>query len=157
MPTFAIESNGRLERTAVYLNGEQISGLKEVFLNLDEDGTFDAILQYEGDDKNIYTKSIFTEYLNNIKFVEPSFTEEEASELILFAVDSDGDIEDTVVFIDEEPQDGIVSVFIHIKGTESKNGIKALFNRDKITDIPEFRAEITYRNEDDSLETVGIF
>ena len=157
MATFAIESNGRLEKTVVYYNGQQLGGMKEVFLNLDEDGTFDAILQYEGTDKQIKTKQIFDEYLENLKIVEPSFTEEEAAELHLLTVDSDGDIEDTIVSIDDEELDGIVSMFVHIKSAENKNGISAFFSKDKIPAHMEFKAEITFRNEDDTLETEEIF
>jgi len=46
MATFSIVSNGRIERTFVFFNGEQIAGVKEIFLNINEDGNFDAIIQY---------------------------------------------------------------------------------------------------------------
>jgi hypothetical protein len=157
MATFAIESNGRIEKTVVYFNGQQLGGIKEIFLNLDEDGTFDAILQYEGDDKQIRTKQIFDEYLENLKVVEPSFTEEEARELHLLTIDSDGDIKDTIVTIDEEELEGIVSLFVHIKSAETKNGIRAFFDKNKIPEHVEFKAEITFRNEDDTTETEEIF
>lgn len=158
MATFSIESNGLLEKTAVYYNGQQVGGVKEVFLNLDEEGTFDAIIQYEGADKQIHTKQIFSDYLAGIKTVPPAFTEEEAQELLLFTVESEGDIDTAMVFINEEQQDGIVSVFVHIKGTEEQGGIKSLFSLKKqIPDHPEFVAQITYRNEDESIETEDIF
>ncbi|MBI5324863.1 MAG: hypothetical protein HZB41_06265 [Ignavibacteriae bacterium] len=157
MATFAIESNGRLEKTVVYFNGQQLGGIKEVFLNLDEDGTFDAILQYEGTDKQIRTKQIFDEYLEDVKITEPSFTDEEAEELHLLSIDSDGDIEDTIVKIDNEELDGIVSLFVHIKSAENKNGISVLFSKNKIPEHVEFKAEITFRNEDDTTETEEIF
>lgn len=157
MATFGIESNGRLEKTAVYYNGEQVSGLKEVFINLDENGTFDAILQYEGSDKQIRTKSIFNDYLENVKIVEPSFSEEEAQNLQLFVVESDGEIENTLLFMNDEPVDGVVSLFIHIKAAESITGIGRLFGKSSLPDHVEFKAEITYRNEDDSLDTEGVF
>lgn len=157
MATLAIESNGRLEKTAVYFNGEQIAGIKELFLNLDEEGTFDAIIQYEGTNKQIYTKSIFTDYLDNIKVTEPTFTEEEARALQLIAIDSEGFIDDTYVYLNDEQQDGIVSVLIHIKGAETTSGLRKLLNKSNIPDTVEFKAEITYRNEDDSIETERIF
>lgn len=157
MATLAIESNGRLEKTAVYYNGEQISGIKEIFLNLDEEGTFDSIIQYEGSNKHIYTKNIFNEYLDNIQIVEPSFTEEEAQSLRLFSVDSDGVIDNTILFLNDAELEGVVNVLVHIKGVETKTGLRALFNKDTIPDTVEFKAEITYRNEDDSLETENIF
>ena len=158
MATFTIESNGRIEKTAVYFNGEQLGGIKEVFLNLDEDGLFDAILQYEGTDKQIHTKQIFSEYLTNIRTVEPSFTEEEAENLISLTVESDGFIENTIVLLDVEMLEGIVSVFVHLKGVENKQGIRNIFkNKTYIPEIPEFRAEITFRNEDDQLEMEAIF
>jgi hypothetical protein len=158
MATFSIESNGLLESTAVYFNGEQISGVKEIFLNLDEEGTFDAIIQYTGTDNVQYTKQIFTDYLENLKTVEPSFTEEEAAQLQLFTVESDGGIDSAVVLLNEEQLEGVVSVLIHIKtGGQNKGGIRSLFSKPQIPEHDEFKAEITYRNADDTLETENIF
>ena len=157
MPTLAIESNGRLEKTAVYYNGEQISGIKELFVNIDEDGTFDALIQYEGTNKQIYTKNIFLEYLDNVKVIEPVFTEEEAKFLQLFTIESNGDLDDTYLYLNDELLEGVVNLFIHIKGVENKNGLRKLLNKNNIPDTIEFKAEITFRNEDDSLETERIF
>lgn len=156
MPTFGIESNGRLEKTALYYNGEQLGGVKELFINLDEDGTFDGVIQYEGSDKKIYTKNLFEEHLVNARFVEPSFTEEEAEELHLITIESNGTIESTMVFEYDEPLEGIISLLIHIKGAETKEGLRSLFSK-KVPEQAEFRAEITFRNEDDSIETENIF
>lgn len=160
MATLGIESNGRLEKTAIYFNGEQIGGLKELFLNLDENGTFDAILQYEGSDKVLYTRSVFTEYLTNVKIVEPSFTEEDAQQLQLVEIESDGNIENSIVFYNGEEQFGLISVFIHIKGAgvQKSAGIKGLFGGKTVqTAEAEFKAEFTFRNDDGSTETEEIF
>lgn len=159
MATFAIESNGLLETTAVYYNGKQIGGLKEIFISLDEDGAFDTIIQYEGTDKQLYTKDIFNDYMDKIKVVEPSFTEEEAEELYLFVIESDGTIEQTYIYENDEPDplEGIVSVYIHIKASETKSGIKSYFKRDSLPDHPEFRAEITFREEDGTTTMESIF
>lgn len=158
MPTFAIESNGRLEKTALYYNGEQIGGIKEIFLNLDEDGTFDSIIQYEGKDQQIHTKNIFRDYLTNIKITEPSFTEDEAAELQLFEIESDGDIEDTMLYLNDENLEGVVSVLLHIKSTQEKNSLHKFFaGKRYVPDHVEFKAEITFRNEDNSIETEEIF
>jgi len=158
MATLGIESNGRLEKTAVYFNGEQVGGLKEIFLNLDEDGTFDAVIQYEGSDKNLHTKNIFQEPLFNVKIVEPSFTEEDAQELQLLEVESNGDIENTTVFYNGEVLDGLVNVYIHIKGAKVKSTGLSIFSSKKQDDqLAEFKAEFTFRNEDDSIETEAIY
>lgn len=157
MATFSIESNGRLEKTAIYFNGEQVGGVKELFINMDEEGTFDAIIQYEGSDKQIHNKHIFNDYLEHLKIVEPSFTEEEAASLRLFTIESDGDIEDTMLYINDEDVDGVVSVFIHIKAAENQSGLKSFFKKNNVPDHPEFKAEIVYREFDDSLETEDIF
>jgi hypothetical protein len=159
MPTFAIESNGRLEKTAVYYNGEQIAGLREIFIDIDEDGAFNTIIQYEGGDKEVYTKNIFADYLDNVKTVQPSFTEEDASTLNLFIIESEGDLENTWLYWNDEEEElqGVVSLFIHIKATENKSGIGSLFKKKDVTDRPEFKAQLTFRNEDDSLETEDIF
>lgn len=156
MATLAIESNGRIEKTAVYYNGEQVGGLKEIFLNIDEDGTLDAVIQYEGTNSELYTKNIFEDYLDNLKVVPPSFTEEEASQLTLFVVESNGDIENTLLFINNEPLEGVVNLFLHIKSSKAKSGISSIFKKNIPADI-EFKADITFRNDDDSIETERIF
>jgi antitoxin component YwqK of YwqJK toxin-antitoxin module len=158
MATLAIESNGRIEKTAVYYNGEQISGIKELFLNLDESGTFDAIMQYEGQDSKIYTKNIFSDTLVRLKTTEPSFTEEEAENLILFTIESNGEIDNTALYQNDEPLEGVVSLFIHIKSGNRKSSILQAFSSNSTNDMDSiFKAEITFRNEDDSLETEDIF
>ncbi|MFH1050026.1 MAG: hypothetical protein V1779_03735 [bacterium] len=157
MPAFSIESNGRLEKTAVYYNGEQLGGIKEILINIDEEGTFDAFIQYEGSDKNLYTKQIFTDYFDNVKVVEPTFTEEEAEELQLLTINSDGKIENSILLLNDEEQDGVVSLEIHIKGTNKVSGLKSLFIQNDLSDKPVFKAEITFRNEDDSIETENVF
>jgi hypothetical protein len=157
MATFSIESNGRLEKTALYFNGEQIGGVKELFLNIDEEGTFDAIIQYEGTDKKIHSKHIFNDYLEFLQVVEPSFTEEEAQSLRALTIDSEGEIEDTLVLLDDEQEEGIVSLFVHIKAANNPKGLKAFFNKNNIPEHPEFKAEIVFRYDDGSLETEEIF
>lgn len=159
MATLGIESNGRIEKTAIYLNGERIRGIKELVLNLDEEGAFDAVIQYEGSDKNLYTKQLFSDVLSNIITAEPAFTEEEAVNLQLLEIESDGYIENTSVLRNEQPLDGIVSLLLHIKSADAtKGGLKSIFSSKKNSDAgAEFKATITFRNEDDTLETEDIF
>ena len=159
MPTFAIESNGLLEKTAVYYNGEQLGGVREIFLNIDEEGTFDAIIQYVGKRGEVLSKQIFTDYLDDVRIVPPAFSEEEARNLRMLTVESNGDLDSTLILVNDEPLEGVVSLYVHIKsgGVQNKSGLRALFGKDTIPDRDEFRAEITFRNEDDSLETEGIF
>jgi hypothetical protein len=139
MAEFSIESNGLIEKTAVYYNGEQLRGVKEVMLNLDENGTFDAVIQYATANGTLVSKNVFLDFLEGVQTSEPSFTEEEARQLTLIMVSSDGDIDSASVFINNEEQFGIVSLFIHIKPPS------------------EFRAEITYREDDGRLTTEGVF
>lgn len=160
MPSFSIESNGRLEATTIYYNGEQLGGVREVFLNLDEDGTLDAILQYVGTNGETFTKQIFNDHLESLVVTEPSLTEEEAMSRRLLTVDSSGDIEDTMVLLDDEPLEGMVNLLVHIKGTAKagEKGIRALFKtRNEVSERPEFRAEATFRDDDDTLSTERIF
>lgn len=159
MRSFSIESNGRLENTAIYYNGEQLGGIKEIFLNLDEDGTFDAVLRYEGTDKNMYTKQIFHDYFENVKIRPASFDDEEAQNLQLLTIESDGDIENTVVFRNEQPLDGLICLLVHIKnGSVKESGIKSLFSRAPVSSDPiTFRAELTFRNDDGSTDVEGVF
>lgn len=139
MAEFSIESNGRIEKTAIYYNGEQLRGVQEIVLNLDENGAFDAVLQYMGSDKTVHTKQVFTDYLDDVQTMEASFSEEEAQSLRLLSVHSDGAIEGSSVFINNEEQNGIVRLYVHIKINE------------------EFKAEITFREEDGTLTTEGVF
>lgn len=67
MAEFSIEGNGRLERTAVYFNGQQLDGVREVFINISEDGEFDVLLMYVGSDGQSYTKNVFTDYLDTFR------------------------------------------------------------------------------------------
>jgi len=160
MNSFSIESNGRIEKTALYLNGEQIAGVREVFLNLDESGSFDAILQYQGSDDKVYSKHIFNDHLENIKTRPAAFTEYESQQLQLLTVESTGDIEGTTVLVNDQPLEGITSLLVHIKSPQKGDGggLASLFTTKKaIPDHEEFKAEITFRNEDDSLSTEQIF
>lgn len=159
MRELSIESNGSLEKTAVYINGEQLGGIHQMMLHISEDGDFDTILVYEGTDKQMYTKNLFSDYLENIKKVPPTFTEEEAQFLRLLTVTSDGSLESTIVYIDEEPQDGIVDLLVQIQrgGAPPRGGISSMFKKAEPAERPTFRAEIQFRNADDSLSTELVF
>lgn len=141
MAELSIESNGLLETTAIYYNGTQLRGVREILLNLDENGTFDAIMQYKGTDGELYTRNILQDYPDLIVTTEPSFTEEEARSLRLLTLDSDGTLEGTVVALDGVRQEGIVSLYVQISGPP---GIKLL-------------GEITYREADGQLTKEGIW
>jgi len=160
MATFGIESNGRLENTAVYYNGEQLAGLRQVLLNIAEDGTFDALLSYRGQDGQLYTKNPFTDYLEQVRTMPPSFTEEEAQTLRQLLIESDGDIEHTLVYLDGTLLDGIVHLFVNISvpDAEPPRGF-ALFRKraSESLERPEFRAEITFREADGTQTTEQIF
>jgi hypothetical protein len=158
MREFSIESNGSLEKTALYINGEQIGGIHQLMLHISEDGDFDTIIAYEGSDKQMYTKNLFADYLDNIKKVPPTFSEEDAQYLRLLTVTSDGNLENTMVYINEEPQEGIVDLLVQIqRGSAPQRSITTMFKKQVPGETPTFRAEIQYRNQDDSLSTELIF
>ncbi len=158
MKSLSITSNGRLEKTAIYINGEQLSGIKELFLDLNEDGTFNSVFKYIGSDKNEYIKNIFDDELTFLQVTEPSFTDEELNSLQTITIESDGDINNAYVYWNEEEQGGIVSVFIHIKApTKEKKSIVNLFGKDKVYADSVCSAEITFREEDDSLTIEKVF
>ena len=158
MAVLSIESNGLLEKTAVYYNGSQVAGIKELLINIDEEDTFDALIQYEGTDKQIYTKHVFSDYLNNLKTVPPSFTEEESQELQLFTVESNGEIGDTVLYINEESLEGVVSLFLHIKASKNKSGfLDFLKNKEISSSDVIFKSEISFRNDDGTIDVEEIF
>lgn len=160
MATFGIESNGRLENTAVYYNGEQLAGLRQVLLNLAEDGTFDAVISYRGEDGRLYTKNPFTDYLENIRTMPPSFTEEEARAMQLLVIESDGNIENTLVYLNDEPLEGIVQLFVNISVPDTstqERGFLFWKRSSPPAERADFRAEITFREPDGSLTTENIF
>ena len=158
MPELSIQSNGRLAKTAVYYNGEQLGGIREFYLNLEEDGTFEAVLQYVGIDKEFHTKQIFSEHLDNIKVTNPSFSEEEAGQLQAITIDSDGEVDDTGLWLNDEELEGVISLFVHIKTPEKKKSrVGNIFGSKNENGTEICRAEITFRNEDETTETEIIF
>lgn len=159
MRTFSMESNGRIEKTALYLNGEQIAGVKELLLHIDEDGVFDAIISYEGSDGQRRTKQLFTDHLEKLKVIPPVFTEEEARLLQLLSVESNGEVDDTVLYLNDEPLEGVVDILVHIKTAEQASGMLASLvkGKDAHGENNVFRAEVTFRNEDETIETERIF
>ncbi|MCX8055291.1 MAG: hypothetical protein N3A67_06465 [Ignavibacteria bacterium] len=158
MPTFSISSNGRLEKTVVFYNGEQLTGLKEIYININEEGNFEAIIQYQGTDKKTYVFNIFEDYLINLKTTESTLTDLEFENLVTLTIESDGNLENTSVFIDDEYQEGVVSLYVHIKGADNKDGIrKFLSSKYYIPDTPELYSEIIFRNEDGSFDKEKVF
>ncbi|MGQ9819731.1 MAG: hypothetical protein ACUVQ1_07400 [Candidatus Kapaibacteriales bacterium] len=158
MPTLAIESNGTIEMTAVYYNGNQLAGIRELFLNLDEDGTFDALIVYKDKFGQEYVKHPFNDYLDNIEFKEPTFTEEEAKNLHLLEIESDGNIQNTLVYYDHQPLDGLVNLFLHIKAPIVKKSlISSLLGKGKYTENVEFKATFTFRYEGGQIQSEDIF
>lgn len=161
MATFGIESNGRIDRTALYLNGEQISGVQEVYIHITEDGTFDSVIRYKGSDGVERSKSLFDTFLENISVRPPAFSEEDAKYLRTFVIDSDGSLENTVLFLNDEELDGVTEVFLHIKAPQQKkSGFLSRFSSGS-SGVEEhsavFRAEISYRYDDGSIETEQVF
>ncbi len=157
MRTVAIESNGLIERTAVYINGQCIGGIRELMIHLSEDGDFDSVITYKGTDGQIRTKELLVDYLENLQVLPPPFTEEEAAQLQLLEIETDGDIDSTVVYWNGEPLTGIVDLLIHIRegGTPSRWG--KFLGQQGTGDQDVFVAEITFREEDGSLTTERIF
>lgn len=158
MAVLAIESNGTIEMTAVYYNGNQLAGVRELFLNLDEDGTFETLIVYKDKFGQEIIKNPFVDYLDNIQLREPAFTEEEAKNLHLLEIESNGDIQNTLVYYDHQPLDGLVNLFLHIKAPIVKKSlISSLLGKGKYTDNVEYKAMFTFRYEDGRIETEDIF
>ncbi|MBM4177791.1 MAG: hypothetical protein FJ211_00470 [Ignavibacteria bacterium] len=160
MAEFSIEGNGRIERTALYFNGQQLDGMREVFVNVTEDGEFDVLLMYTGADGQSYTKNVFTDYLDNIRTEPPGFSEEEAQSMNLLTVSSDGTLESTIVLRNNEEQFGIVRLYVHIKApsVQESGGLRSWFGGMKsIPERAEFVAEITYREDNGELTVESVF
>ncbi len=158
MAVLSIESNGTIEMTAVYYNGQQVAGLSELFLNLCEDGTFDSVISYTGTDGFEYHKNPFLDYLDNIPYREPAFTEEESQRLHLLTIESDGEIENTNVYFDNEMVDGLVNLFVHIKSPKkTKSSIVSFLKKEKSLEGAIFKATFTFRYPGDIIKTEEIF
>ena len=160
MRTLSIESNGRLENTAIYINGEQIAGIRELYINIDEQGTFDSVISYIDGSGKLLSKQLFTDDIQSLQFKEAAFTEEDSLNLIQLTIESNGDLENTSVFINDDYADGIVSLTLHCKLGESKP--QSLFEKFLSKANPQneesfFRSEIIFRNEDGSLTNQSIF
>lgn len=159
MISISIVSNGRLEKTAVCVNGEQISGIRELFINIDEEGDFNSIIKYLGNNNEVLVKDIFNDDLSLLQISEPSFTEEELMSLQTLKIESDGDLDNTFVYWNEEAQEGIISLFIHIKAPskEKKSGIGGIFGKTTTLADSICNAEITFREMDDSITVEKVF
>jgi hypothetical protein len=159
MVELSIESNGRIEKTAVYINGEQIGGIKELMVHISEDGDFNSVIVYEGTDTVIRTKNLFGEYLDNLRTVEPTFSEEEAQYLNLLTIQSEGMLESTFVLLNDMEQEGITELLLHIRRGDAPQG--SLWSRIRgqvpSADGATFRAEITYREANGTLSTENVF
>jgi hypothetical protein len=160
MPELSIEGNGRLERTAIYYNGQQLDKVREIFIHISEDGDFDALIMYVGSDGQHYTKNLFADYLDSVLTEPAGFTHEEAASLQMLTLESDGTLELTQLFRNGEQQEGVVRLYVHIKAptVEEGRGLRSWFGGSKnIPERVEFAAEITYRELDGSLTTEGVF
>ena len=100
------------------------------------------------------------DYLENVRTEPPGFSEEEARSLSLFAVISDGELAQTTILRNNEEQNGVVSVYVHVKAPSvpQGGGLRAFFGGQKeIPEHTEFKAEIVYREDNGDLTTEGIF
>ena len=160
MRTLTIESNGRIERTAVYINGEQVSGIHEFFVGIDEEGMFTAIVTYPDKQGNLLTKQIFSDDISQLPRRNPAYTDEDASNLQTLTIESDGTLDNTSVFINDEFAEGIVSLTIHLR-IESQPTTRSLFSSlfQKKSNISDtiFMNEIVFRNSDGSESTETLF
>ncbi|MFZ9976737.1 MAG: hypothetical protein ACO3GR_01455 [Candidatus Kapaibacteriota bacterium] len=160
MRTISIESNGRLEKTAVYVNGEQVTGIRELLLSIDEEGTFNAIVSFVSTSGILLTKQVFTDDLSQLQRREAAFSEVEAMDLRSFAIESDGTLDNTSIFMNNEFIDGIISIMIHITIEASqpmKGMFTKLFSKNSTLSQTRFITEIVLRNPDGSELIESIF
>lgn len=160
MRTISIESNGRIEKTAVYVNGEQITGIRELLISIDEEGTFNAIISFVNTAGTLITKQIFTDDLSQLQRREAAFSEEEAMDLRSLAIESDGSLENTSVFVNNEFMEGIISVMVHIMidGQQKSNSMfSRIFSKNSSPVETRFVSEIVLRNPDGSELYESIF
>jgi hypothetical protein len=90
--------------------------------------------------------------------VPPTFTEEEAQYLRLLTVTSDGELANTLVYINEEEQIGLTDLLVQVqRGGQVQKSLTSFFKKQEPAERPVFRAEAQYRNEDDTISTELIF
>ncbi|NBO70714.1 hypothetical protein EBV26_09570 [bacterium] len=159
MRTVTIESNGRIEKTAIYINGEQITGIKELLIAIDEESNFNAIISFEDNIGNVHTKQLFTDDLSSLKRKDPTFSMEDSEYLQSFTIESNGDLQETSLFIKDEFIEGVISILIHIKVDiqDSKTGfLSSIFDKKPKFTNTMFSNEIVFRNPDgtQSIETI---
>lgn len=160
MRTISIESNGRIEKTAIYVNGEQVSGIRELLVSIDEEGTFNTIISFEDQTGIIHTKNLFTDDLSLLRRKDASFTIEDSLQLKVFTIESDGDLENTSLYMNDEFIEGVFSILIHLKANSHKQKqtfLSSLFNNKQLASEIYFQTEIVYRNSDDSHSIESIF
>ena len=160
MRTISIESNGRIEKTAIYVNGEQVSGISELLISIDEDGTFNTIISFEDQSGNIHTKNLFSDDLSLLKRKDPSFSIEDSIQLQVFTIESDGNLENTSLYMNEEFIEGVISIMIHLKANFHKQKqtlLSSLFSKKQLASEIYFQTEIVYRNSDDTHSIESIF
>lgn len=158
MRTITIESNGRLERTAIYINGEQVTGIRELLISIDEEGTFNSIITFIDKTGIQSTKQLFSDDLSHMKRIEASFTTEDSHQLQSFTVESDGDLEQTSLFMNNEFIEGVISVMIHLKieTQQPSSSLLSIFRKKQLIHENFFQTEIVFRNSDgtQSVETI---
>ena len=159
MRTITIESNGRLERTAIYVNGEQVAGVRELLISIDEEGTFHSIISLISGSGIQVTKQLFTDDISQLQRKEAAFTSEESFQLQSFSIESDGDLEQTSLFMNDDFVVGVVSIIIHIR-IETSQPTKSLFSWfTKHRNVHEnvFQTEIVFRNPNGTHSVESIF
>jgi hypothetical protein len=160
MRTISIESNGRIEKTAVYLNGEQITGIRELLVSIDEEGIFNAIISFTSATGVLLTKQLFVDDLSQLQRREAAFSDEEAMDLRSLSIESDGNLDNTSVFINNEFIDGIVSIMVHImidSVQKKENVFTKIFSKNQTYSETRFLTEIVLRNPDGSESIESIF
>jgi len=158
MRTITIESNGRLERTAIYVNGEQVTGVRELLISIDEEGTFNSIISFIDGRGIQVTKQLFTDDISQLQRKDAAFTSEESSQLQSFSIESDGELEQTSLFMNDEFVEGVISIMIHIKieTSQPSSSLFSLFKKHRNVHQNLFQTEIVFRNSDgtQSVETI---
>lgn len=152
MRMLEIRSNGRLETTTLHLNGEQLVGVRELFIDLKEDGTFDAWLTYENADSQTLSKRLFSEYLEKLR-VAPAGEVTAPLAPRSLVIEGDGEIADTTIALDNERLDGLVELFVYLRRAQGGGFWK--WKREGEHD--EFMATATFRNEDGTLDHDTLF
>jgi hypothetical protein len=149
MRTLDIWSNGLIHQTILCFNSQQLVGVREFLLDLNEDGTFRVLINYEGADGEFRVKNPFTDHLVSLRTT--SLADDDVPRSVL-TIESNGTIESTAISFNQQELSGVVSLLIYMRRVR-----EGVIHWLRHGDRDEFVSEITFREADGRLTQEVLF